>query len=107
MSGGVLLRPEGVAAYLDAILAARESQECLVITREGDAAAAGLKAKIPLRQNIAWTTVAPCLIPAIGRLAFHAHAAGRPIRAEETTACYVRRTDAELHLNELAAAPRR
>lgn len=107
VGGGVLLRPEGVAAYLAAAIAARDSRECLVITREGDAAAAGLKALMTGRPNTLWTTVAPCLIPAIARLAFRAHAARRPIRPEETTACYVRRTDAELHLNELAAAPRR
>lgn len=99
---GILLKPEQVPSFLRSAAGEKgnENSGCTVITREEDAAALAIKGLIQPPNT--WKTIAPFLVPAIARLAFRATAEGLPPRPEETTAFYIRRTDAELHLNERA-----
>lgn len=99
---GALLKPGWVIPFLRNATCADggKSGGCTVISRENDAAAGAIETLVS--PPYLWKTVAPCLVPAIARLAFRAAAEGRPARPEETTAFYIRRTDAELHLNERA-----
>lgn len=101
-----LLKPEQVTPFLENSLGAggpncEGSAGCTVIAREGDAAASALQELIP--PSCGWKAIAPFLVPAISRLALRATKEGRPVLPEETTACYIRRTDAELHLSERAS----
>lgn len=102
-----LLKPEQVAPFLEQSIgegrgsSSEGSADCTVIAREGDAAASALQELIS--PSCGWKAVAPFLVPAISRLALRATKEGRPVLPEETTACYIRRTDAELHLSERAS----
>lgn len=102
MDEGLLLKPEHVMPFLRKKISDEcERDGCTIVAREGDAAVLAVEELIqPPNQ---WKTIAPCLIPAIARLAFRAASEGRPARPEEITAFYIRRTDAELHLNERAS----
>ncbi|HEV2499437.1 MAG TPA: tRNA (adenosine(37)-N6)-threonylcarbamoyltransferase complex dimerization subunit type 1 TsaB [Terriglobia bacterium] len=102
-----LLKPEQVTPFLENSLGAgcgpksEGSECCTVIAREGDVAAIAIQELIP--PSCGWKAIAPFLVPAISRLALRATKEGRPVLPEETTACYIRRTDAELHLSERAS----
>ncbi|MGH9378642.1 MAG: tRNA (adenosine(37)-N6)-threonylcarbamoyltransferase complex dimerization subunit type 1 TsaB [Terriglobia bacterium] len=102
---GALLKPERVAPFLEAHLESgateqvqvAQAESCTVIAREDDVAASALQRIIP--PSFKWKTITSFLVPSIARLAFLAALEGRPALPQEVTACYIRRTDAELHLN--------
>ncbi|MGH9345194.1 MAG: tRNA (adenosine(37)-N6)-threonylcarbamoyltransferase complex dimerization subunit type 1 TsaB [Terriglobia bacterium] len=101
---GALLKPVQVAPFLENSLGAGNAQGgvgCTVIARENDVAARDLQQLV--HPPFEWKTITPFLVPSIARLAFRAVKDGRPVLPEEATACYIRRTDAELHLNEHAS----
>ncbi|MGH9351241.1 MAG: tRNA (adenosine(37)-N6)-threonylcarbamoyltransferase complex dimerization subunit type 1 TsaB [Terriglobia bacterium] len=96
---GALLKLERVAPFWEAGAAlGAQSESCTVVARENDVAASALQRWIT--PSFEWKAITPFLVPSIARVAFRAVQEGRP---QEVTACYIRRTDAELHLNERAS----
>ncbi|MFB3921212.1 MAG: tRNA (adenosine(37)-N6)-threonylcarbamoyltransferase complex dimerization subunit type 1 TsaB [Terriglobia bacterium] len=90
---GEILRPEDLFASLAPLVRSSASITC--VAREHDRLAAGLRqSALP---PIKWQTISGPLLAAITRQALAAHSSGKTVSPSELDACYIRRTDAELH----------
>lgn len=89
-------KPARLAETLAQRLPAPRALTCLV--REHDQAAQSLREVIAGRLD--WQVVPGPLVSAIARIALEASARGRLQSPAELDACYIRRTDAELHWQE-------
>jgi tRNA threonylcarbamoyladenosine biosynthesis protein TsaB len=93
---GRVLKPPALGAFLEEQLPTPARLTCLV--HQHDAAAARLRASLPKR--FAWQSLPDLLLAPIARLALAAHRQGRVQSPADLDACYIRRTDAELHWQE-------
>ncbi len=66
-----------------------------LVAREHDRAAQALRASLP--ENFEWRIVKGTLVAAIARLALEAARRGELQSPAELDACYIRRSDAEMH----------
>ena len=93
---GELLRPASLAESLIALLRSDVSITC--VTREHDRLAASLRESLP--PQVRWRSIAGLLLAAIARKALAALRQGKTPSSAGLDACYIRRTDAELHWKE-------
>jgi tRNA threonylcarbamoyladenosine biosynthesis protein TsaB len=93
---GWISKPALLAETLAQKLLARARLTCLV--REHDQAA--LKLSGSLSGPFGWKVVPGLLVSAIARIALEASSQGRLQSPSDLDACYIRRTDAELHWQE-------
>lgn len=95
-SEGELLRPALLAKSFVELLRSGATITCLV--REHDRLAASLRESLPA--EIRWQSISGLLLAAIARRALMALQQGRTRSPAALDACYIRRTDAELHWKE-------
>jgi len=93
---GELLRPAALVESFAALLRSSVSITC--VAREHDQLAASLRESLPPPIN--WKTISGMLLGAIARKALAAFRQGKTPSPTELDACYIRRTDAELHWKE-------
>lgn len=93
---GLVMKPERLLRFFQAQLPERKTLAC--IARQSDAQARALQSLFPL--SFRWLWINGYLVPAIARLAIRAQQESRPVSSLELSACYVRRSDAELHWKE-------
>lgn len=98
---GWVMKPQALCAHLEEQIPAAVPLTCLV--RQHDSAAARLQPSMPKR--FAWQTIPDLLVEPIARLALAAHRQGKVQSPAGLDACYIRRSDAELHWSDPAAAP--
>jgi len=97
---GWLLKPEALAALLEERLKSGERGICLV--RAHDHPAAELRACLP--GSLEWQAIEGTLVDSIADIAWKREQSNRPCLPAELDAYYIRRPDAETHLD---SAPRR
>jgi len=87
------IRPEDIQGQLESEFP--DLGQVTLVARESDLAALGLRASLP--EGAAWRTVQGTLVSAIARLGLEAARRGELQSPAELDACYIRRSDAELH----------
>ncbi len=92
---GWVLKPEALAALLEEQV---RGAPLTCVVRRPDAAAMQLRSA--LAERAAWQELADPLVAPLASLALAAHRQGRVQSPAELDACYVRRSDAELHWHE-------
>jgi tRNA threonylcarbamoyl adenosine modification protein YeaZ len=92
-SESVVLKPSGLASFMEAQVP--QGETCTIIVGENDVAANALRHLVP--QSVQWKTIPRFLVPSIARLAFLAEFEGKEALPRELSACYLRRSDAELN----------
>ncbi len=90
---GELLTPAALANSLVDLLRSNVSITC--VAREHDQLAASLRESLP--PQVQWQIISGPLLAAIARKALAAFRQGKTPSPGELDACYIRRTDAELH----------
>jgi tRNA A37 threonylcarbamoyladenosine modification protein TsaB len=93
---GELLTSAALADSLVALLRSSGSITCVV--REHDRLAASLRESLP--PQVQWQIISGPLLAAMARKALAAFQQGKTPSPAELDACYIRRTDAELHWKE-------
>lgn len=93
---GELLTPAALADSLVDLLRSSLSITCVV--REHDRLTASLRESLP--PQVQWQSISGPLLGAIARKALAAFRQGKTPSPGELDACYIRRTDAELHWKE-------
>ena len=93
---GWILRPDGLAEAFAQKVPPGSEVTCLI--REHDQAARKLAELLPV--SMRRQVVPGLLVPAIAKVALEAHAEGKLQSPAELDACYIRRTDAEMHWQE-------
>jgi tRNA threonylcarbamoyladenosine biosynthesis protein TsaB len=94
---GLVLGPAAVATLFET-LQRGEGLQVAAIAREHDAAARELGKRLPAPVELIITP--DFMVEAIARLALRAAREGKLQKPEELDACYIRRSDAELHWRE-------
>lgn len=90
---GELLTPKALADSLVDLLRSSVSITCVV--RDHDRLAASLRESLP--PQVQWQSISGPLLAAIARQALAAFRQGKTPSPADLDACYIRRTDAELH----------
>jgi len=98
LAGEALVLGPAAVVTLFETLRRNDGPQVAAIAREGDAAARELGKRLPASVELILTP--DFVVGAIGCLALRAARGGKLQKAEELDACYVRRSDAELHWRE-------
>ena len=93
---GELLSPAALVESFVGLLRSNSSVTC--VARDYDRLAASLRESLP--PQVQWQGIAGLLLAAIARKALAAFRQGKTPSPAELDACYIRRTDAELHWKE-------